>query len=943
MKRGSSVNTGVLLKGNLRVERILKTAGVSTLEPAFRTARPLSVKESTEGRVDISLIYLAHLREGQNPIEAARRLNRSGEFEYAEPKYIHHLFDSPDDPDFNDNQKDYFNQMNAMAGWAITKGDSNVVIADVDGGIFWQHPDLMQNLWINVGEDFNRSSKFEQGPPPEGDENGIDDDDNGFIDDIIGWNFPDWSNNPNGSKSMQYSNYHGTATASMVGAVTNNSLGMAGSSWNCHLMPINTSSRTSVTGIAWGYEGIYYAYANGAKIINCSWGRTGSPSKFEQDMINAATQNGALVVAAAGNDTINADYIPNYPANYRNVLAVGALISGLDERAEFSNYGFTIPVYAPGTNIWGALDDGTTGNVGDGTSFSTPLVAGLAGLLKSYYPTWTPRQIATQIRITTDSLGKMLGHGRVNFGRALQESHAGIEILNSSFVSSSGKKDIFLAGDTVALFLTVKNVMFIPANNLIFIASSLDPVMQVLQGTVGSTFIDTSESQNLQPFIFKIGTLDAPKDVVIKLTWTLNSDDYDVYAFKLRVYPTYPQWEKLQSPTYTALYSVTAVNQNIVWASGGVGNNTAPVVLRTINGGDTWKDVTGNLSGVDLYTIAAIDSDRAWVGTSDGRIFATTNGGAMWSVQTYPGIQSPFIDGIRMFSDLTGYVLGDPASGGKYVILKTLNGGNSWAHLTHEPVGDQDEAGWNNSFHWTDRFHGWFGTNNYRIWKTSDGGVTWDSGSTSSSNSYAISFSDNLNGVTGFSDGSIMKTSDGGSHWFILTSQTESPISGAVWVRGTHLVWVTDLATPFFSRNAGLYWSVQSSYLFDGSINHIAFSDTTTGWMVTSYGEILRYRSLIPTIVKPLSRLPLSYRLFQNYPNPFNPTTNFEFQIPISGLVSLKVYDILGRELADLLNEMKPAGIYKIAWNASSLSSGIYFYRLQVSSMNITKRMILIK
>ncbi len=953
LKSGSLIPSSGLLKGSGRSSLVLKKSGILSLKRAFPATHSLALNKARPGAVDVSQIYFATIGAGQDPVAVAKKLDASGEFEYAEPKYINHIFDTPNDIDYTAHQALYFNQMNAPAGWAITKGDTNLVIADVDGGTYWLHPDIQPNLWVNPAEDANHDRKFEATSSGSGgDDNGVDDDNNGFVDDVIGWNFANNTNNPVGLAATLENGNHGTATASLFGAVTNNSSGMAGSGWNCRLMVINAGAPQTDLDIEFGYEGIQYAYANGAKIINCSWGRTGAASKFEQDVIDAAAQAGALVVVAAGNDATISDYLPEYPANYRNALAVGAVNSGSDTRASFSNSGLTVPVYAPGTNIWGAFPGaGGTGTVGDGTSFATPLTVGLAGLVKSLHKTWTPQQVATQIRMSSDSIDPWMGHGRINFGRALSETHAGLEILSSSLLTPGGSK-LFLPGDTVVLNMTVQNILSATANNLSFVVSSNDPVLQPLQGATGPVSLTSGDSLILPPLFFSVGSMTASKAVLARIDWTDiagSNIEHDAYDYRINVFPTAPQWAEVQTPTFTALWSVCAVDRNTIWTAGGDGNQTSPVVLRSLDGGTTWTDVTGNLPGIDLYCISAIDSNRAWVGSGisspgDGRIFATTNGGSTWSEQSYPVPLSPFIDGIKIFPNLTGYALGDPAAGGKFVVLKTTDGGLHWTHFANEPGGLSGEAGWNNAFTWTDQTHGWFGTNKNRIWRTTDGGTTWQSGTTPDSGSVAISFSDNLNGLVGYLDGALSVSTDGGATWLPRPSPTTQAITNLSYLSGTSNAWIADASNPYLSRDRGTTWESQTTFPFAGSIFHGTFVDTTAGWMVTSFGEVLIYSGNIPTFTVPAkSNQPTSFVLEQNYPNPFNPTTTIRFQVPSRSRIRLTVYNILGQQIAEVVNKEFDAGSYAQVWGGT-VPSGIYFYRIEaIPASNAEKRFVEVK
>jgi subtilisin family serine protease/photosystem II stability/assembly factor-like uncharacterized protein len=934
-----------------RIVQQMQALGVRSVQRVFSSEAQISDADAAAGRVDLSNTYYAAIDLNADPMAVAKRLLALDDVEYAEPKFLCHTTDDPNDSEYVNHQEAYFAAMHAPEAWSLTHGDSNVVIAVVDGGTFWQHPDIFPNLHINAAEDINHSGHFEQGPPPAGDDDGIDEDNNGYVDDVIGWNFANNSNDPRGLSSTPIVASHGTATASVAGAATNNLLGIAGAGWRCRVMPICASAATHDNDIAFGFEGIQYAFRNGAAVINCSWGRRGFYSQFEQDVVSAAAQAGALVVVAAGNDNANNDFLPNYPASYAHALAVGATSGSSDVKPSFSNYGVTVPVYAPGANIWIALTNGSYGS-GSGTSFASPIVAGLAGLVKSLHPAWTPSQVAAQIRTTCDSIDALngvfsgsMGRGRINYLRAVTEEHAGLEVVDAIIQTTSGSS-VFVAGDTVVIRVTMKNLMR-PANNLMVTATPSDASLRPLRSSAALSLVDSGAQVTLPDLMFIVDTLSSPRAAFVKLTWVSNANERDLTGFRLYLFVEPPAWELEATPLLTTLMSVRAVTRDVAWVSGGDMSASAPMVTRTVDGGSNWTIATGNLAGADLWCITAVDSLHAWVGTGDGRIFATTNGGVHWDPQLYPGTQSPFIDGIWFFDTRNGYALGDPGGGDRFVLLQTTDGGNSWVHLLNEPVGASGEAGWSNSFWWTDNMHGWFGTNMMKVWRTIDGGASWQSTKTGSWNSIALAFKDDLNGIVGHDDGALWFTTDGGQSWNKSMTAVSGAIRGVAYLPGTTSAWIVTDNTPYRSTDGGISWDQQASFPIRGYFMHVSFVDTTRGWGITSDGEILRYR--LPE-QSPPRLLPERFTLYQNFPNPFNGSTSIQFDLRADSNVEIRLYDILGRLVRTIFNGIQGAGSRRVSCDAAGLASGVYFYRIVAnplapgeSRFEATGKMILIR
>jgi photosystem II stability/assembly factor-like uncharacterized protein len=958
LRRSNPVTDGPLRQGADPLVSAIARSGVTSLERAFPMRAPLSDADVKGGKVDLSRIHFGTIPTTMDPVAVAAQLAALPEVEYAEPKYYSYLCDVPNDSDYAVWQQGYLDRMHVAEGWTLQKGSPNVVIATVDGGTNWQHEDLTANLWINPAEDINHNGRFDPGPPPAGDEDGVDQDGNGKVDDVIGWNFTYNSNNPRGSQSTPGSADHGTETASEFGAVTNNGRGMAGTSWNCRIMPVCAADPKVDNSILWGFEGIEYASRMGARAINCSWyraGGSGSYQQWEQEVITAATEGGALVVAAAGNNYLqNLDDSPYYPASYQHILSVGATNASSDEIAYFTDIGLNVSVFAPGMAIRVAKDNGSYGT-DQGTSHSSPLVAGLAGLLFCAHPDWKPEQVAEQIRMTSDPIdgsnpnhAGSLGHGRVNFYRALSEIHSGVTVEADTFRSPSGTK-FFLEGDTVILSVKVKNVLTKAAENLSFDVS-VDAGLLPIGSILAPTRLDVDATDSL--FCrFRVDARSQKRNAKVRIHWSANGNEQDAHIFETTVYAGEGYWERQLSPVLSELDYVQAVSSKVVWAIGWQYGSTKSVVLRTTDGGDNWAV----MSSPPLYWVqcmCATDSLHAWVNgapTLDftGHIYATDDGGKSWKVQAYPDPQAYYFSGFWFFDAANGYALGYPQSGGKYVILRTTDRGASWTHIANEPVGPVGDNQFPsfNAFCCTDKEHIWFGTADAHLWRSTNGGDTWSDTVLGTSSVNALAMRDNSVGLlTAGRDFAgqpliFLRTSDGGASWEGLPQVV--PENGPVaFSSGSTNAWVGGFHSIAYSRDLGATWTQQPAEDFSTWVYSISFSDPSHGWAVTDQGEILRYhdRSGATTAVpERREQLPGQVLLEQNYPNPFNPSTTIRYDLPQRSHVTIRVYNTLGQTLAELINGDIDAGYHEVTFDASGFASGMYFYRLQVHAMDLAR------
>ena len=348
--------------------------------------------------------------------EAINLLKDDPRIEYAEPNYIGHVAITPNDPYFSNlwgmqNTGQTWGtpdaDIDAERAWDIGTGDS-VIVGVMDTGVDTAHVDLMGNIWTNPGE------------IPD---NSIDDDSNGYVDDLHGWDFV---NNDNGPID---DNSHGTHVSGTIAAVGNNGTGVTGVCWSAKIMALkicDASGNYCYTSSAIG--ALEYATKMGAKLTSNSW--VGYYSQALKDAIDSTGAHGMLCIAAAGNNKSNNDVTPLYPASYNldNIIAVAAT-GDKDNLASFSNYGqITVDLGAPGVGILSTIPPALgSGNYsyGDGTSMATPHVSGTATLLWSKYPTLTHLQVKERIMNSVDPLpslaGKCVTGGRLNAYRAIAE------------------------------------------------------------------------------------------------------------------------------------------------------------------------------------------------------------------------------------------------------------------------------------------------------------------------------------------------------------------------------------------------------------------------------------------------------------------------------------------------------------------------------------------
>ena len=306
--------------------------------------------------------------------------------------------------------------IHATEAWDVSTGSRRVVVGIIDTGVDYTHPDIMPNLWTNPGESGLDAAGHDKKS------NGIDDDHNGFVDDWRGWNFVNNTNN------AADDNEHGTHVAGTIGAKGNDGIGVVGVNWDVSLVALKFLDASGSGSLADATRAIDYAGTLGLTLTSNSWGG-GGYSETMKAAIESNKTKGVLFIAAAGNDGVDNDHSPHYPASYAldNVISVAAT-DNRDELANFSCYGKTsVHLGAPGVNIISSVPGGGYAAL-SGTSMATPHVAGAAALIKAVYPAATAADIKARLVNSVDPIDaledKAISGGRLNLASAISSDTA---------------------------------------------------------------------------------------------------------------------------------------------------------------------------------------------------------------------------------------------------------------------------------------------------------------------------------------------------------------------------------------------------------------------------------------------------------------------------------------------------------------------------------------
>lgn len=909
---------------NTYLQSVLQEIGASnTMKRMFPLDNPPEVSTNKYGQklVDLSLVFELNYTS-EMPIElAVNKLLSSGIFEYAEPHYIPKMHAAPYVPNDANGSQYYLTDIKAFDAWGINtttaRGDSSVVIGIVDSGTNLTHGELSGKLKKNLADPVN----------------GNDDDGNGLVDDYNGWDFADNDNNP--TYSTFTTGYHGVASASLAAAATDNSTGMAGVGFNCKYLPVKMMDASGAL-VTW-IQPMKYAADRGAQIINCSFGGATLGNLGQEIVDYCAINKGALIVASSGNTYADST---NYPAGYYNVLSVGGtgqstLAVWNDFNGNGTSYNYFVDICAPAKNLYALA--GTTFSGGfTGTSGSAPIVSGAAGVIKSYYPSYTMAQVGALIKSTADdmyasnsgSLANKLGAGRVNMYNAMTVTNKpGMEMTVRDI--TDGNDNTFSVNDTLKITGTFINYLA-ATSNLTVSLSTTSAYMTAISGSTSSTLgaISTlATKQNASPFKFKIAA-NTPTNhtAYFKVTYTDAGTGYSAYEyFKVTVNVNYINVVGGEvncsigndgNIGYTAANAgngtgftftgSTSTTKTMIYEAGLIIGNSATAVSSCVRG------QYSNALDADFQNVVPVQ--RTFSGFADSEVSVAYNDNGNTGTK------------LNVQIDQTSY--GWSTSGNtRFVIHKFEIKNTGSTTLSNFHVGlfvdydvdydlfDQNKVAYD-------------ATNKLLYTYATVANKSYAGTKLLSSNGTAFPYGiDNIAGGGGGID--ISDANNGYSKADKFTTISTSRTTAGQGATGNDCA--TTFGTGPFTIAAGQTITVGYAMIAGNNLSNLQTSAAAAQ---------VKWDGIVAGTEKMVGDNKFK---FVNFPNPFSQTTNIAFSIADNSNVDLSVFDAQGNLVQSLATGNLASGKYNYTFDASNLAQGLYICKLTVNGEVFTEKLTVAK
>ena len=889
--------------------------GATSVEKIFprHTAPEKKFNSLGQKYADLSLIYVLKYAGDISVEKAVNHLYESGYVEYAEPWFIPKVDLNVNDP-LAINQNNSSGQFhlytikaagNGTTGWNVETGNANVVTGIVDTGTEPTHPDLTNNIKYNLGD----------GPTV----NGVDNDADGFIDNYKGWDVAMNDNDPTWQGDA-----HGVHVSGCAAASTNNSIGVAGTGYNCKFLPVKIANASGTLTAA--YQGITYAADHGCNIINCSWGGGGAGA-FEQTVIDYATINkNCLVVCAAGNNNLDQAF---YPAALNYVLSVAATTS-TDVKANFSNYNYSVDVSAPGVNI-NATYSGSSYALLSGTSMASPVTAGMCAIVKAHFPSYTGLQVGEQVKATTYNnypvnpafLANKLGTGRIDMYNALTTLTAKSVVFTNQVITDNND-GVYLIGDTLRISGTFVNYLnpTSAACAATLIATGPNAGFITMQNgsfTIGALTTLGTISNSATPFKAKIVGA-PPVNTVIDFKLTITDGTYTAnYFFSVTVNVDYINITV--NDIYTTITSKGRIGWNADGQIGGLGfvymadstmmyessmmiGTSGTQVSDMFRGAGTAGDVD-NSSIQNVYrVVSAPISDFDVTGQFRDNVAPSPIG-----VTTHHSAYAWISAGNRKFV-IVKYVVknttGSPISGLRVGVI------SDWdiTSATYAKNKVNQDVARRMGYAYCTNVNGQYAG----IKVLTQGGF----------NNYGI---DNLAGGGGGIDPTAGAPEfDTGEKYTVMS--TSRPTAGNTAPQGNDVM--DAVSTGPYTIPAGD--SIIVAFALIAGDNLAQLQTSADAAQVKWDGLTGIYTSEV-----------FNQFGMTNYPNPTAGTSTIEFYLEGSSNVELKMFDVMGQEVITIAKGQLDAGKHEYTNDLSKVSNGIYFYKLTVDGNTYTQKVVVNK
>ncbi len=364
----------------------------------------------------------------------------------------------------------------------------------------------------------------------------------------------------------------------------------------------------------------------------------------------------------------------------------------------------------------------------------------------------------------------------------------------------------------------------------------------------------------------------------------------------------------------------------------------------TNNGGKKWEQIIWPYPGESGGDVSMTDPNNIWIAIESGKIYHSPDAGQNWELQYFNPERVTFLNYIEMFDNNNGIAMGDAIGTSPALFLKTTDGGRNWIDINRNYLMGLWSGDTWRRLDFIDKDIGYFygsGENPQKLFKTLDGGATWLQTNFTGYTQLVKFFDANFGFV--FDQEVFRVTYNGGVDWQSVSfkhawSNDLEQVPG-----DENKIWFTDSENLFLSKNTGVSFELFPVAGF-AKARDIVFTDKDNGWVLCDGGKLFKIENAsVITSIAAEEKIPENFLLYQNYPNPFNPTTTISFSVPNYSQVVIKVFDVLGREVKEIVNDYYSPGKHTVKFSSDNLTSGVYFYKIISNKTTKTMKMILQK